>query len=95
MLPAAGNTVMKITNYVTTTPFDVEHGMDRAWNLRDWAAYQIENAVEAVHKTLAKRRRAAKLMSLNDRVLEDIGISEAEIRQLRARRLLLPPGWME
>jgi len=34
-------------------------------------------------------------MNLDDRVLSDIGIAEPEIRQLRARRLLLPPSWVD
>jgi hypothetical protein len=34
-------------------------------------------------------------MSLDDRILRDIGIVEPEIRDLRARRQLLPLGWAD
>ncbi|MFM9848360.1 MAG: DUF1127 domain-containing protein [Hyphomicrobiaceae bacterium] len=77
-----------------TTP-DVGHGIDVTEGLRGRIASLTEQVIAAVKAAHVRRRRAARLINLDDRVLSDIGIAEPEIRQLRARRLLLPPGWVD
>ena len=84
---------MKITNYAATTPFDAGHGIEATEALRDRFSNLLESAIATFKTMRARRRRAAHLMNLDDRVLRDIGIAELEIRDLRARRQLLPPGW--
>ncbi len=86
---------MKTTNYAATTPFDLGRGIDATETLRVRVSNALERALTGVKATRARRRRAANLMSLDDRVLRDIGISEAEIQDLRARRQLLPPSWAD
>jgi uncharacterized protein YjiS (DUF1127 family) len=86
---------MKIANYAATTAFDVGHQAEPTQGLRSRIANLVEQGVAAIQAAKASRRRAARLMNLDDRVLSDIGISEPEIRQLRARRLLLPPSWVD
>jgi uncharacterized protein YjiS (DUF1127 family) len=84
---------MKIANSVTTTPFDVARGTEFSDRLHGWTAGLISRFVAAAQAAYARRRLAAALMSLDDRILRDIGISEPEIWNLRARRRLLPPDW--
>ena len=84
---------MKLANDVTTTPFDVGHGIEASGRLRDWIAGSVGRLVRAVQAAHARRRWTAALMSLDDRLLRDIGISEPEIWNLRTRRQLLPPDW--
>lgn len=86
---------MKTTNYAATTPFDLGRGIDATEALRVRVGNALERAVTAFKTARARRRRAAQLMSLDDRVLRDIGVSESEIRVLRARRQLLPPSWAD
>ncbi len=86
---------MKVTNYAATTPFDVGRGIDATETLRARVSNALERALTGVKAARARRHRAAQLMSLDDRVLRDIGVSESEIRVLRARRQLLPPSWAD
>jgi uncharacterized protein YjiS (DUF1127 family) len=86
---------MKTTNYAATTAFDVGRGIDAMETLRVRVSNALERALTGVKAARARRRRAAQLMSLDDRVLRDIGVSESEIRVLRARRQLLPPNWAD
>jgi uncharacterized protein YjiS (DUF1127 family) len=87
--------MMKMTNYAATTPFDVEHGIEATEALPGRVRKSLERAIAAVKTVRAQRHRTAQLMSLDDRILRDIGIAEAEIRDLRARRQLLPPHWAD
>lgn len=84
---------MKITNSLTTTPFDVAHGTASSDRLHGWTAGLVSRFVAMVQAAVARRRLTAALMSLDDRILRDIGISEPEISSLRNRRRLLPPNW--
>lgn len=84
---------MKTTNYVTTTPFDVGHGIQVSIRLRDWIQSLVARFATTIYAAYARRRLTAALMNLDDRILRDIGISEPEIWNLRARRRLLPPDW--
>jgi uncharacterized protein YjiS (DUF1127 family) len=86
---------MKTTNYAATAPFDLGRGFDAAETLRARVSSALERALTEIKAARARRRRAAHLVSLDDRVLRDIGISEPEIRDLRARRQLLPPSWAD
>ena len=86
---------MKTTNYAATTPFDVGRSIDATETLRVRVGSTLERVLTEIKTARARRRRAAQLMSLDDRVLRDIGISEPEIRDLRARRQLLPPSWAD
>jgi uncharacterized protein YjiS (DUF1127 family) len=86
---------MKITNYAATTPFDARHGIEATEALRGRSSDWFERAIALIKAVRARRRRAAQLMSLDDRILRDIGIVEPEIRDLRARRQLLPLGWAD
>jgi uncharacterized protein YjiS (DUF1127 family) len=86
---------MKTTNYAATTPFDVGRSIEATEALRVPVGNAFERAVTAFKTARARRRRASQLMSLDDRVLRDIGVSESEIRVLRARRQLLPPSWAD
>lgn len=84
---------MKMTNYAATTPFDIGHGIEPSEALGGRFASLLERGIVAVRAARVRRRRTARLMSLDDRMLQDIGIAEPEIRELRARRQLLPPSW--
>lgn len=86
---------MKIADYAATSAFDVGHQAEPTQGLHSRIASLVEQGVAAIQAASARRRRARRLMSLDDRVLSDIGISEPEIRDLRARRLLLPPNWVD
>lgn len=84
---------MKIANSVTTTPFDVAHGAESSGRLPGWTEGLVSRFVAMVQAAHARRRLTAALMSLDDRILRDISISEPEISSLRNRRRLLPPNW--
>jgi uncharacterized protein YjiS (DUF1127 family) len=84
---------MKIANYAATAAFDV--GAEPTEGQRSRLIGLVRQGVTMIQAANARRRRAARLMNLDDRVLSDIGIAEPEIRQLRAHRLLLPPSWVD
>lgn len=86
---------MKIASYAAPAAFDAGHQAEPAEGLRGRVIGLVQRGVAMIQAANARRRRAARLMNLDDRVLSDIGIAEPEIRQLRARRLLLPPSWVD
>lgn len=86
---------MKIANFAAALAFDVGQQADPKDGMLGWLASVANQGVAAIQTANARRRRTANLMNLDERVLSDIGIAEVEIRQLRARRLLLPPTWMD
>ena len=75
----------------STTAFDAADDFGRRIAYR--AAAVTRDVLARVGAWRADRRRRAKLMSLDPRILRDIGVAEDEIRELKARRNLLPVGW--
>ena len=86
---------MKIANFAVAVAFDVGHHADAKDGMLGRLAAFANQSLTAIQTAIVRRRRTANLMNLDERVLTDIGIAEVEIRQLRARRLLLPPTWMD
>lgn len=86
---------MKIANFADALAFDVGHQAAPKDGMLGRLAAFANQSLAAIQTANARRRRTASLMNLDERVLSDIGIAEVEIRQLRARRLLLPPTWMD